>query len=56
MHQWQTILDQIAVDRMMLSSWDKYVKKNPYATGVSLSQCCESAKEIMIAVHDAQEF
>ena len=44
MHQWQTILDEIAVDRMMLSSWDKYVKKNPYATGVSLSQCCESAK------------
>lgn len=47
MAHWQTILDEVATDKAMLVLWDKYTKKNPYAAGIELAQCCETAREIL---------
>ena len=47
MEHWQTILDEVATDKAMLVLWDKYAKKNPYAAGIELAQCCETAKEVL---------
>lgn len=47
MEHWQTILDEVATDKAMLVLWDKYAKKNPYAAGIELAQCCEMAKEVL---------
>lgn len=47
MAHWQTILDEVATDKAMLALWGKYVKKNPYASGIELAQCCETAREIL---------
>lgn len=47
MKRWHTVLDEVATDRMMLAFWGKYVKKNPYASGIELTQCCETAREIL---------
>ena len=47
MKRWQTVLDEVATDRTMLALWGKYVKKNPYASGIELAQCCETAREIL---------
>ena len=47
MAHWQTILDEVATDKAMLVLWDKYAKKNPYAAGIELAQCCETAKEVL---------
>lgn len=46
MVRWQAVLDEVASDQTMLTLWDKYVKKNPYASGIELVQCCETTKEI----------
>lgn len=45
--RWQPILYEVAADRMMLALWGRYVKKNPYASGIELTQCCETAKTIL---------
>ncbi len=47
MAQWEQVLDEVAGDRAMLAQWAKYVKKNPYAAGVELPQCCEDAKRML---------
>lgn len=47
MARWQMVLDEVASDQTMLALWDKYVKKNPYASGIELAQCCETTKGIL---------
>ena len=50
MSQWRPVLDEVASDHAMGELWAKYVKKNPYASGMSLSQCCETAKDILSSI------
>lgn len=45
--RWQPILDEVATDKAMLAQWGRYTKKNPYAAGIELMQCCKTAKEIL---------
>ncbi len=47
MTQWEAVLDEVAVDQVMLALWSNYVRKNPYAAGIELPQCCEDAKAIL---------
>ena len=47
MKRWRAVLDEIAADQAMLTLWGKYVKKNLYASGIELVQCCETAREIL---------
>ena len=50
MAQWKQVLNEIVSDQAMLALWAKYAKKNPYAAGVGLAQCCEDAKAILSAL------
>lgn len=50
MTRWRPVLDEVAADKAMLALWGRYVKKNPYAAGIELAQCCETAKEILAAL------
>ena len=45
--RWETVLDEVATDQTMLALWGKYMKKNPYASGIELAQCCETARKIL---------
>ncbi|MDO4848148.1 MAG: nucleotidyl transferase AbiEii/AbiGii toxin family protein [Coriobacteriia bacterium] len=47
MAQWELVLDEVAADQAMLALWAKYVKKNPYAEGIELPECCQTAKAIL---------
>ena len=42
--RWADVLDDVAGDAAMLSQWAKYTRKNPYVEGISLQECCVSAK------------
>ena len=48
--RWANILDGVASDTTMLAQWAKYAKKNPYAAGVSLQECCATAKDVLSKV------
>lgn len=48
--RWRLVLDEVATDKAMLTQWGRYAKKNPYAAGIELMQCCETAKEILAAL------
>lgn len=48
--RWANILDGVASDATMLAQWAKYAKKNPYAAGVSLQECCATAKDVLSKV------
>lgn len=50
MARWRPVLDEVAADETMLALWGKYAKKNPYAAGIELAQCCETAREILAAL------
>ncbi len=50
MAQWDLVLSEVAADQPMLALWAKYVKKNPYAAGIELPQCCEDAKVILASI------
>ena len=50
MTRWRPVLDEVAADKTMLALWGKYAKKSPYAAGIELAQCCETAKEILAAL------
>ncbi len=50
MAQWEKVLNEVANDRMMLSLWAKYTKKNPYAAGIELPDCCQDAKTILASL------
>ena len=47
---WANILDDVAGDTTMLAQWAKYVRKNPYAAGISLQECCMTAKGVLSKV------
>lgn len=44
--RWAEVLGGVAGDSSMLLQWAKYVKKNPYTEGISLQDCCETAKSV----------
>ncbi len=44
---WEAVLDEVADDATMLSLWGKYVRKTPYAKGLTLPERCGTAKGIM---------
>ncbi|MDY4122994.1 MAG: nucleotidyl transferase AbiEii/AbiGii toxin family protein [Ellagibacter isourolithinifaciens] len=46
-NRWAGFLEDVASDATMLSQWAKYKRKNPYAEGISLKDCCETAKNIL---------
>ena len=48
--RWANILDGVAGDATMLAQWAKYARKNPYAAGVSLQECCATAKDVLSKV------
>ena len=48
--RWTSILDGVASDTAMLAQWAKYARKNPYATGISLQECCMTAKGVLSKV------
>lgn len=48
--RWGWVIDEVEVDGPMLVLWDKYVRKNPYAAGISLQECCRTARAIMSEV------
>ena len=48
--RWASILDDVASDTTMLAQWAKYARKNPYATGISLQECCMTAKDVLSKV------
>ncbi len=50
MAQWEQVLNEVATDQAMLALWAKYVKKNPYTSGIELPQCCEDAKAILASL------
>lgn len=47
---WEQVLDEVRKDGQMLALWRKYTRRNPYVSGISLEQCCETAREIMLEV------
>lgn len=47
MSQWERTLDEIQEDEHMLAHWEKYTRKYPYAHGITLQECCETARAIM---------
>ena len=48
--RWANILDGVTSDATMLAQWVKYARKNPYAAGVSLQECCATAKDVLSKV------
>ena len=48
--RWANILDGVAGDATMLAQWAKYARKNPYVAGVSLQECCATAKNVLSKV------
>lgn len=47
MAQWGRVLNEIEADGWMLAQWDKYARRNPYASGISLRECCETVREML---------
>lgn len=50
--RWAEVLDDVANDAAMLAQWTKYVRKNPYANGISLQGCCETARQVLSNLSD----
>lgn len=44
---WLSIIDEIEEDTLLFSIWTRYVKKNPYASGIDLLECCQTVREII---------
>lgn len=47
---WERVLGEVEDDGQMLAQWAKYTRRNPYASGISLEECCETAREVMLKV------
>ena len=41
------MLDDVAGDAVMQAQWVKYVRKNPFAKGISFQECCKTAKAVL---------
>lgn len=50
MARWTQVLDEAEADGQMLALWDKYARRNPYVSGISLRECCGTAREILSAM------
>lgn len=50
--RWADTLDDVAGDAAMLEQWAKYVRKNPYAKGIALQDCCKAAKCVFVELTD----
>ena len=50
--RWADMLDDVAGDAAMLEQWAKYVRKNPYAKGIALQDCCKAAKCVFVELTD----
>ena len=48
--RWAEVLDDVASDEAMLAQWAKYMRKNPYAKGILLQDCCATAKATLASV------
>lgn len=47
---WERVLDEVKKDGQMLALWAKYARRNPYVSEISLEECCETTREIMLRV------
>lgn len=47
---WEQVLDEVEKDERMLALWAKYSRKNPYVSGISLEECCATARGLMLGV------
>lgn len=50
--RWNRVLDEVAEDEAMLSLWEKFAKKNPYAANIVFRETCQTAKEVMRAIDE----
>lgn len=50
MVRWGQVLDEVEEDGPMLALWGKYARKNPYAAGISLQECCQTTRAIVSEV------
>ena len=50
MARWAQVLGQVEQDAQMLALWSKYAKRNPYVAGITLQECCETARGIMASI------
>lgn len=50
MAHWARVLGEVGKDAQMLALWAKYEKRNPYVTGITLQECCETARWIMASI------
>ena len=46
------MLDDVAGDAAMQAQWATYVRKNPYAKGIALQDCCNAAKTALAELTD----
>ena len=54
--RWVDTLDDVAGDAVMLEQWAKYVRKNPYAKGIALQDCCNAAKSVFVELTDINSY
>ncbi len=54
MTHWNQVLHEVKQDVKMSELWNKYTKKNPYATGITLQECCDTAREILECTRNLQ--
>lgn len=54
--RWADTLDDVAGDAAMLEQWAKYVRKNPYAKGIALQDCCKAAKSVFVELTDINSY
>ena len=54
--RWADTLDDVAGDAAMLEQWAKYVRKNPYAKGIDLQDCCKTAKSVFVELTDINSY
>lgn len=45
---WERVLNEVREDGQMLALWTKYARRNPYAAGITLEECCDTARAIML--------
>lgn len=50
MAHWEQVLGVVEQDAQMLALWGKYVKRNPYVAGITLQECCDTAREVMTTI------
>lgn len=50
--RWVDTLDDVAGDVAMQAQWATYVRKNPYAKGIALQDCCKAAKSVFVELTD----